>query len=193
MLLQMAKFHSFLWLNNIPLCVCLCVCVCVCVCVYGHIFLDISSITLNLLQFTSVLPSARFPKPFLQPFYSSCWAFTISLPQRDFQGRKNRRLLKTRALLIWGDDAKYPQKGRGGRQRDALKGEAREGRQVFVPGKGKVRQLLKSRMSVPLIIPTPRRGQDSEGEGCLVHLTGLTLGRCSPALAKLPFMSETQK
>ena len=31
MLLQMARFHSFLWLNNIPLCVCVCVCVCVCI------------------------------------------------------------------------------------------------------------------------------------------------------------------
>ena len=29
MLLQMAIFHSFLWLSNIPLCVCVCVCVCV--------------------------------------------------------------------------------------------------------------------------------------------------------------------
>ena len=27
MLLQMAKFHSFLWLSSIPLCVCLCVCI----------------------------------------------------------------------------------------------------------------------------------------------------------------------
>ena len=29
MLLQMAKFDSFLWLTSIPLCVCVCVCVCV--------------------------------------------------------------------------------------------------------------------------------------------------------------------
>ena len=29
MLLQMALFHSFLWLSNISLCVCVCVCVCV--------------------------------------------------------------------------------------------------------------------------------------------------------------------
>ena len=40
MLLQMALFHSFLWLSSIPLCVymcvCMCVCVCVCVCVYTH-------------------------------------------------------------------------------------------------------------------------------------------------------------
>jgi len=38
MLLQMAEFHSFLQLNNIPVCVfvlsvCLCMCVCLCVCV----------------------------------------------------------------------------------------------------------------------------------------------------------------
>ena len=33
---QMAIFHPFLWLNNIP-CVCVCVHVCVCVCVH-HIF-----------------------------------------------------------------------------------------------------------------------------------------------------------
>ena len=31
MLLQMAEFHSFLWLSNSPLYVCVCVCVCVCV------------------------------------------------------------------------------------------------------------------------------------------------------------------
>ena len=38
MLLQMAIFHSFLWLSNIPLYVYIyvCVCVCVCVCVYTH-------------------------------------------------------------------------------------------------------------------------------------------------------------
>ena len=36
MLQQMAVFHSFLGLSNIPLCVCACVCVCVCVCVYTH-------------------------------------------------------------------------------------------------------------------------------------------------------------
>ena len=29
MLLQMALFHSFLWLSNIPVCKCVCVCVCV--------------------------------------------------------------------------------------------------------------------------------------------------------------------
>ena len=28
-LLQMAKFHYFLWLSRIQLCVCVCVCVCV--------------------------------------------------------------------------------------------------------------------------------------------------------------------
>ena len=28
-LLQMAKFHSFLWLSRIQVCVCVCVCVCV--------------------------------------------------------------------------------------------------------------------------------------------------------------------
>ena len=35
MLLQMALFHSCLWLNSIPLCVCVCVCVWVCVGVCG--------------------------------------------------------------------------------------------------------------------------------------------------------------
>ena len=40
MLLQMAKFHSFLGLSNIPLCVCVCVCVCV-LHTYIHIFFDI--------------------------------------------------------------------------------------------------------------------------------------------------------
>ena len=57
MLLQMALFHSFLWLSNIPLYVCMCVCVyvcmyvcmyvctcvCVCVCMYvQHIFIHLS-------------------------------------------------------------------------------------------------------------------------------------------------------
>ena len=42
MLLQMAKFHSFLWLSNIPLCVCVCVCVCVCLCVCLHIYDDLA-------------------------------------------------------------------------------------------------------------------------------------------------------
>ena len=36
MLLQMAKFHSFLGLSNIPLCVCVCV-----LHTYIHIFFDI--------------------------------------------------------------------------------------------------------------------------------------------------------
>ena len=38
MLLQMALFHSFLWLSNIPLCVCVCVCVYIYIYV-SHIFL----------------------------------------------------------------------------------------------------------------------------------------------------------
>ena len=57
MLLQMALFHSFLWLSNIPLYVCMCVCMCmyvymyvcmyvrvyVCVCMYvHHIFIHLS-------------------------------------------------------------------------------------------------------------------------------------------------------
>ena len=36
MLLQMALFHSFLWLSNIPVCKCVCVCVCVCVCTTSY-------------------------------------------------------------------------------------------------------------------------------------------------------------
>ena len=46
MLLQMAKFHSFLWLSSIPLCVC----VCVCVCVY-HIFFIHPSVYGHLVCF----------------------------------------------------------------------------------------------------------------------------------------------
>ena len=44
MLFQMAEFHSFLQLNNIPVCVWVCgvcVCVCVCVCVL-YIFSNLS-------------------------------------------------------------------------------------------------------------------------------------------------------
>ena len=37
--LQMALFHSFLWLGSIPLCVC----VCVCVCVYHTLFIHSSA------------------------------------------------------------------------------------------------------------------------------------------------------
>ena len=37
MLLQMAEFHSFLWLSSIPLCVC------VCVYIYNYIFFIHSS------------------------------------------------------------------------------------------------------------------------------------------------------
>ena len=44
MLLKMKRFHSFLWLSNIPVGG---VCVCVCVCTY-HIFLICSSITGHL-------------------------------------------------------------------------------------------------------------------------------------------------
>ena len=35
MLLQMAPYHSFLWLSSIPLCVC----VCVCMYVYTYIYI----------------------------------------------------------------------------------------------------------------------------------------------------------
>ena len=41
MLLQMALFYSFLWLNSIPLCVCMFVCVCMCVCVYMCVYIYI--------------------------------------------------------------------------------------------------------------------------------------------------------
>ena len=47
----MAKFHSFLWLSSIPLCVHLCVCMCVCthLSIYlSHIFLSQSSVNGNL-------------------------------------------------------------------------------------------------------------------------------------------------
>ena len=36
MLLQMALFHSFLWMSSIPLCVCVCVCVCMCTHTHTH-------------------------------------------------------------------------------------------------------------------------------------------------------------
>ena len=48
MLLQMALFHSVLWLINIPLCVCLyikymCVCIYIDMCVYIYIYICITS------------------------------------------------------------------------------------------------------------------------------------------------------
>ena len=48
MLLQMALFHSFLWLSSIPF---LCVCVCVCVCVCTHVFCIHSSVDGHLSCF----------------------------------------------------------------------------------------------------------------------------------------------
>ena len=55
MLLQMALFHSFLWLSSIPLCMYVCVCVCVCIYIYiyiyiytRHIFFIHSSVNGNL-------------------------------------------------------------------------------------------------------------------------------------------------
>ena len=43
MLLQVAIFHSFLWLSNIPLCVC----ICVCVCIYTYLYLLLSLETIR--------------------------------------------------------------------------------------------------------------------------------------------------
>ena len=40
----MTLFHSFLWLNSIPVCVCVYVCVCVCVCVCVFFFFIHSSV-----------------------------------------------------------------------------------------------------------------------------------------------------
>ena len=45
MVLQMAVFHSFLWLSNIP---CVCVCVCVCVCLISSIFFILSAVNGHL-------------------------------------------------------------------------------------------------------------------------------------------------
>ena len=44
MLLQMARFHSYLWLNSIPLCVA----VPVCMCIYHIFFIHLSMDTLLL-------------------------------------------------------------------------------------------------------------------------------------------------
>ena len=49
MLLQMAKFCSFLWLSSIPLCVC--VCVCVCIHIYIYIYIYITSLSVHLFLF----------------------------------------------------------------------------------------------------------------------------------------------
>ena len=46
MLLQMAKFHSFLGLSNIPLCVCVCVCVC-----YTHIYTSFLILSCTLILY----------------------------------------------------------------------------------------------------------------------------------------------
>jgi hypothetical protein len=45
--------HSFLGLNNIPLCVCVCVCVCVCgvcLCVHTHYFCGAGAQTQDLIR-----------------------------------------------------------------------------------------------------------------------------------------------
>ena len=41
MLSQMAKFYSFLWLSNIPVCVCVCVCVCITSSLSTHLSMSI--------------------------------------------------------------------------------------------------------------------------------------------------------
>ena len=41
MLLQMALFHLFLWLSNIPVCLCVCVCVCTMFSLPIHLSMDI--------------------------------------------------------------------------------------------------------------------------------------------------------
>ena len=41
MLLQMAKFHSFLWLSSIPLHMCVHIYICMCVCIYIYIYIYI--------------------------------------------------------------------------------------------------------------------------------------------------------
>ena len=51
MLLQMALFHSFLWLSNISFCVCVCVCVYIYLSIYiyiSHIFFIHSSVDRHL-------------------------------------------------------------------------------------------------------------------------------------------------
>ena len=53
MLLQMALFHSFLWLSNIPLYMCVYVCVCV-----SHIFFIHSSVNGHLVCFLAIVNSA---------------------------------------------------------------------------------------------------------------------------------------
>jgi len=43
----MALFHSFLWLNNTPLCVCVYICVCVCVCIFFNRLQDDSDVRIS--------------------------------------------------------------------------------------------------------------------------------------------------
>ena len=61
MLLQMALFHPFSWLSNIPLSVCVCVCVCVCVHTHTHYIFFIHSSAdghLGFLYMLAIVTSA---------------------------------------------------------------------------------------------------------------------------------------
>ena len=63
---EMALFHSFLWLSNVPVCVCMCVCVCVCV--YTYYIFSIQSFVdghLGCLHALTVVKSVAYIRCFI--------------------------------------------------------------------------------------------------------------------------------
>ena len=83
MLLQMAVFYSFLWLNDILLCVC----VCVCVCVY-HILLIQSSIDghLGCFHALAIVNSAAMNIEGHVSFQISVFVFSRHIPRSEIAG-----------------------------------------------------------------------------------------------------------
>lgn len=153
----------------------------------------VSSITLNLLQFTSVLPSAHFPRSLPQPFYSKPMDGPLVCPWLRGQKRatpwRQRLLLSCKSWNSLNMMLDILRKEDGDRQRNALEYEARERRHIFEPGKigRKVTWPLKSQNSVP-----PHR-DGRIWKAAWYYLRRLALGKCSQTWQSSHVMSGTQK
>lgn len=143
----------------------------------------VSSITLNPLHFTSVLPSAHFSRSLPPPFYSKLINGPLVCPW--LIGQKKTGALWRQGLLLscksW-NSLNILKKEDGDRQRNAREHEARERRHIFEPGKmrRKVTRPLKSQNSVP-----PHR-DGRTWKAAWYYLRRLALGKYSQALAKSP-------
>ena len=93
MLLQMAIFHYFLWLSNIPFCVCVCVCVCVCIYIYIHThYILFSYLSIHLLMDTScfhvlaIVNNAAINISVHISFQSRVFVFSTYMPRSGIAG-----------------------------------------------------------------------------------------------------------